>query len=199
MVYKPSRPIYISPPLAHFSCPGNLTSDLKFSRWSRIILMNMGCHSYLQSIHWVVCPYARCPDITWLAEFMCWLQFTYLLAANLDSKNSSINNSPLNSSFWDGSSQSPCQVSRAEILHILQKRKLKGLHLPKPSQRLQWVRASLELKGSHPDKETDEPVVLWCEDWMMRAVLWAPWSWGWKTRIQKEDKELGISPMVVWG
>ena len=46
------------------------------------------------------------------------------------------------------------------ICIILQKRKLKGLHLPKPSQRLQWVRASLELKGSHPDKETDEPVVL---------------------------------------
>ena len=95
-----------------------------------------------------------------LAEFMYWLQFTYLLAANLDPKNSSINNNPLNSSFWGGSSQSPCQVNRAEILHILQKRKLKGLRLPKPSQRLQWMRASLELKGSHPDKETDEPVVL---------------------------------------
>lgn len=65
----------------------------------------------------------------------------------------------------------PVRSAELRSLHMLQKRELRDEHLPESSPSQQRMRASLELKSSHPDKEIDEPVVLWCEDQMMRVVL----------------------------
>jgi len=96
--------LYINSPgqhissLAHFGCSASLISD--FSQWSRIILMNIGCHSPLHCTHWVVCPYARCLYIAWPPEFFVSYNLSIFRLPLRILKYKHNNNNPLGVPWW---------------------------------------------------------------------------------------------------
>lgn len=69
--------------------------------------------------------------------------------------------------------------------------KLRGEYFPETSQNQHWTRA-WGLRSSNPSQQIDVPGGKWCANEMVRVVLRDSGSWGWKRRVQKEDKEVGM-------